>query len=196
MIQLVSVFSIFLVVVSGGCEKKSRSGRRAERESFTDANGPSSIGNQAASPAATALEPSRADAGEAAAGDDQPASQGTVPEIEPAQAAETILLRAVGRARSSADLDLARQAAASRAREKLQKLLARHGLQTDTEKVLPETTIEKYYKKGKYVYAVARCEVPGQKPVNVSGGAASKAPVNETGRGEGKSPPGPQGGKR
>ena len=195
------IFLLLCIVVAGGCndEVAKTDGMRHERtDDDTEQAGHDGDGSspQAGVPSNPAEE-KPIDGGLPVDSDTagQEASAAGL-EIGPVRVGDTIVVRAVGRVRKSADIGLARQAAAARARKKLQKLLADRGYDMGPEGAMPETTIEKYYKKGKHLYAVARCEVPVKKPVNVSDRATSKAPVNETGTGAGTQPAGPQGGKK
>lgn len=61
--------------------------------------------------------------------------------------------RAVGKAPLSRDINLARDNAAASARQNLLTLLKENGYRLDLPDTLQGATIERYWKKGKYLYA-------------------------------------------
>ncbi len=111
-------------------------------------------------PAPPAEEP--ADAGDAGsepeAGDSQPSSQFEgEPEVVEGVFGEgqDAVVRATGRARKGRDVSLSRQAAANRARGNLLKLLKEKGYSVEPPGILREAVIERYFFKGKFIYAVS-----------------------------------------
>ncbi len=83
-----------------------------------------------------------------------------------------LVLRATGRAKRSVDISLARDAAAERARAQLLKILKKKGYLDASSNRLEGATIERYFQRGRYIYAVAAIEV--EPAVNQSGAPASK----------------------
>jgi hypothetical protein len=65
------------------------------------------------------------------------------------------VIRATGRARKGRDVSLSRQAAANRARGNLLKLLKEKGYSVEPPGILREAVIERYFFKGKFIYAVS-----------------------------------------
>ena len=65
------------------------------------------------------------------------------------------VIRATGRARKGRDVSLSRQAAANRARGNLLKLLKEKGYTVEPPGILREAVIERYFFKGKFIYAVS-----------------------------------------
>ena len=65
------------------------------------------------------------------------------------------VIRATGRARKGRDVSLSRQAAANRARGNLLKLLKEKGYTIEPPGILREAVIERYFFKGKFIYAVS-----------------------------------------
>ena len=86
---------------------------------------------------------------------------GAEPEVEPDVVegifgeGEDAIIRATGRARKGRDVSLSRQAAANRARGNLLKLLKEKGYTIEPPGILREAVIERYYFKGKFIYAVS-----------------------------------------
>jgi hypothetical protein len=68
---------------------------------------------------------------------------------------DNAVLRATGRARKGRDISLSRQAAANRARGNLLKLMKTKGYPVETPGILRESVIERFFFKGKFVYAVS-----------------------------------------
>jgi hypothetical protein len=68
---------------------------------------------------------------------------------------EDAVIRATGRARKGRDVSLSRQAAANRARGNLLKLLKEKGYTVEPPGILREAVIERYFFKGKFIYAVS-----------------------------------------
>jgi len=68
---------------------------------------------------------------------------------------EDAVIRATGRARKGRDISLSRQAAANRARGNLMKLLKEKGYSVEPPGILREAVIERYFFKGKFIYAVS-----------------------------------------
>jgi hypothetical protein len=65
------------------------------------------------------------------------------------------VIRATGRARKGRDVSLSRQAAANRARGNLLNLLKEKGYSVEPPGILREAVIERYFFKGKFIYAVS-----------------------------------------
>jgi hypothetical protein len=68
---------------------------------------------------------------------------------------ENTVVRATGRARKGRDVSLSRQAAANRARGNLLELLEKNGYSVEPPGILREAVIERYFSKGKFIYAVS-----------------------------------------
>ena len=68
---------------------------------------------------------------------------------------EEAVVRATGRARKGRDVSLSRQAAANRARGNLLNLLKEKGYSVEPPGILREAVIERYFFKGKFIYAVS-----------------------------------------
>lgn len=89
-------------------------------------------------------------------------------------------LSAVGKAPRGHDIGLSRDAAANRARKELLKLLREKGVELPGGKLPEGVTIEKFWVKGKFVYAEARYrpQAPtlNQPPASPSKGAADGQP--------------------
>jgi hypothetical protein len=89
-------------------------------------------------------------------------------------------LSAVGKAPRGHDIGLSRDAAANRARKELLKLLREKGVDLPGGKLPEGVTIEKFWVKGKFVYAEARYRPPAQAlnqpPASPSKGAADGQP--------------------
>lgn len=68
---------------------------------------------------------------------------------------EDAVIRATGRARKGVDISLSRQTAANRARGNLLKLLKEKGYTIEPPGILREAVIERYFFKGKFIYAVS-----------------------------------------
>ncbi|MBN2493520.1 MAG: hypothetical protein JXR96_02920 [Deltaproteobacteria bacterium] len=85
------------------------------------------------------------------------------------------LVQAIGRARRGADVDLARQAAASRARAELLKILKENGFSTDGS--LRGSRVTRFWIQGRHVYALASMPLPAdpKSPMNESGPAPSNS---------------------
>ena len=117
------------------------------------------------------------DAGTGPDGADAPAA--TVAADEPGSGGDGawLVLRARGRARAGRDVDLARQAAAAAARTNLAKLLKKKGLLEPGDPHLDGAVIERYFRRGRYLYAVAAISVAKSEPadLNVPRPAASKS---------------------
>lgn len=98
---------------------------------------------------------------------EEPADAGIVPDAgsEPGTEPEVVegifgegqdaVIRATGRARKSRDISLSRQAAANRARRNLFKVLKEKGYSVEPPGILREAVIERYFFKGKFIYAVS-----------------------------------------
>jgi len=86
---------------------------------------------------------------------------GAQPEVEPDVVegifgeGDEAVIRATGRARKGRDVSLSRQAAANRARGNLLKLLKEKGYTVEPPGILREAVIERYFFKGKFIYAVS-----------------------------------------
>jgi hypothetical protein len=86
---------------------------------------------------------------------------GALPEPEPDVVegvfgeGDEAVIRATGRARKGRDISLSRQAAANRARGNLLKLLKEKGYSVEPPGILREAVIERYFFKGKFIYAVS-----------------------------------------
>lgn len=86
---------------------------------------------------------------------------GSEPEAEPDVVegifgeGEDAVIRATGRARKGRDVSLSRQAAANRARGNLLKILKEKGYSVEPPGILREAVIERYFFKGKFIYAVS-----------------------------------------
>jgi hypothetical protein len=68
---------------------------------------------------------------------------------------EDAVIRATGLCPRGRDVSLARQVAAQRARRNLLKLMKEKGYPVESPGILRESVIERFYFKGKYVYAVS-----------------------------------------
>lgn len=86
---------------------------------------------------------------------------GTEPEAEPDVVegvfgeGEDAVIRATGLCPRGRDVSLARQVAAQRARRNLLKLMKEKGYPVESPGILRESVIERFYFKGKYVYAIS-----------------------------------------
>lgn len=191
--ELIHSAGLLLLVVLAAA-----SGCRENREAGSDSAGP---GISAGTPGRTdnpagaaAATTGGEDAGSSADGADITAAA-VVPE-EPGTGGDggSSVFRARGRARAGRDVDLARQAAAADARAKLSKLLKKNGMLAPSESHLEGAVIERYFRKGRYLYAVAAISLDTQPAdLNVPRRQASKSTGTEE-----KTPrnPGNHGGKR
>jgi hypothetical protein len=143
LIQSGCVFLVSLALLLPACEKK------AEITDQTDAATIPEDAGTTAGADSLAEVPALPDAGE------EP-STGVFNE-EKRQVA-----RAKGRAPKGVDISLARQAAANRARANLAKLMKDKGFSTESPLNLQDATIERFYTRGRYVYAVAAMTLPEQ----------------------------------
>ena len=86
---------------------------------------------------------------------------GSEPEAEPEVIegvfgeGEEAVIRATGLTPKGRDVSLARQVAAQRARRNLLKLMKEKGYSVETPGILRESVIERFFFKGKFVYAVS-----------------------------------------
>jgi hypothetical protein len=88
---------------------------------------------------------------------------------------ENAVLRATGICPKGRDISLARQVAAQRARRNLLKLMKEKGYSVETPGILRESVIERFFFKGKFVYAISA--IPLSK-VTGSLNESEKAPSN------------------
>jgi len=68
---------------------------------------------------------------------------------------EDAVIRAIGICPKGRDVSLARQVAAQRARRNLLKLMKDKGYPVESPGILRESVIERFYFKGKFIYAVS-----------------------------------------
>jgi len=177
LIQLSGLLLLAAALAVSGCPEHREGGR--------DSGSPGGVGRPAASPAtgasgttsASAAAGAGDDAGTGPDGADAPAA--TVAADEPGSGGDGawLVLRARGRARAGRDVDLARQAAAAAARTNLAKLLKKKGLLEPGDPHLDGAVIERYFRRGRYLYAVAAISVAKSEPadLNVPRPAASKS---------------------
>jgi type IV secretory pathway VirB10-like protein len=92
---------------------------------------------------------------------------------------EKMVFRATGRVKRSRDISMARDAAAAQARQRLLILLKEKGYLPKDANELVGATIERYYFRGRYLYAVASLEL--EKGVNHSGEGASNKTEDSNG---------------
>jgi len=91
---------------------------------------------------------------------------------------ERLFARAVGKAPLGRDVSLARQAAANRARARLAKLLKEKGIISQALGLLRGASIEKFYTRGRFVYAVGVVDITDRKEeLNVDASAPSNPTV-------------------
>lgn len=146
LIQSCCVFLVPLAITLAACQKT------AENAPSIDA------GVAQAQPDAGQAQPGPADGGSAEASEPD---AGTVAQLGDPGAAANVY-RARGRAPRGPDISLARQAVANRARANLAKLLKDKGLSAESPVNLKDATIERFYARGRYVYAVAAMTLPEQ----------------------------------
>jgi hypothetical protein len=102
------------------------------------------------------------------------------------------IVKAVGKARKSRDISLARQAAANRARGNILKLLKEKGYSVDSPGILKGVAIERTYIQGQFVYAVGVLPLTEiEKTVNVPAPDSSNSTREDQPR---KTPTSPNGG--
>ncbi|MBW1808393.1 MAG: hypothetical protein JRJ87_09380 [Deltaproteobacteria bacterium] len=106
---------------------------------------------------------------------------------------EEQVVKAVGKARKSRDISLARQAAANRARGNILKLLKEKGYSIDSPGILNGVAIERTYTKGQFVYAVGVLPLTEiEKTVNVPASDSSNSTREDQPRKTATSPNGGQ----
>jgi len=101
------------------------------------------------------------------------------PPVQVSEKGEKLVFRATGRAKRSRDISLARDAAATQARQQLLILLKEKGYLPKDANQLVGATIEHYYLRGRYLYAVAALEL--EKGVNHSAEDASNKTEDSNG---------------
>jgi hypothetical protein len=120
-------------------------------------------------------------ADEPAATDTPDPEKSDEPEATVSVSGDQKIVRARGKAKRGHDVSLSRDLAANHARKNLSDMLKKSGIMLEDQNVLEGAAIERYWNKGRYIYAEAVLTLPAASGgMNESPGSPSKQPDRGT----------------